>query len=110
MGPLVAPHGFNIISRGRPDATDLHDPVAHRHQRKTWICSSANVRRSLFILSLLAVGGCSSTLETGYKPHLLGDSGVKRRAYYAQPFTPEAQAGQTEQEQQLEMRRPRPAY
>jgi hypothetical protein len=35
-------------------------------------------------------GGCSSKLETGYKPRLLGSSAEVRRGYYAQPFTPEA--------------------
>jgi hypothetical protein len=34
--------------------------------------------------------GCSSKLETGYKPRLLGSSAETRRGYYAQPFTPEA--------------------
>jgi hypothetical protein len=37
-----------------------------------------------------AGGGCSSKLETGYKPRLLGSSEEVRRGYYAQPFTPEA--------------------
>ena len=35
-------------------------------------------------------GGCSSKLETGYKPRLLGSSEEVRRGYYAEPFTPEA--------------------
>jgi hypothetical protein len=43
-------------------------------------------------LMATAVGGagCSSKLETGYKPRLLGSSAEVRRGYYAKPFTPEA--------------------
>ena len=69
-------------------------------------------KRALFLISLaaLALLGCSSTLETGYKPRLLGDSDVKRRAYYASPFTPEAKAAEQEREQELESRRPRPYW
>ncbi|MEA2734044.1 MAG: hypothetical protein QOE14_495 [Humisphaera sp.] len=44
-------------------------------------------------------GGCSSKLETGYKPRMLGSSPEVRRGYYAQPFTPEAtKAKQYEQD------------
>jgi hypothetical protein len=43
---------------------------------------------------LLLAGGCSSKLETGYKPRLLGSSPETRRGYYAQPFTPEAKKAQ----------------
>ena len=38
--------------------------------------------------------GCSSKLETGYKPRLLGSSAEVRRGYYAEPFTPEAKKAQ----------------
>jgi hypothetical protein len=38
-----------------------------------------------------AVGGCSNTLETGYKPTPLSAGSADRRAYYANPFSPEAQ-------------------
>ena len=62
------------------------------------------------IIPILLLCGCSTTLETGYKPRLIGDSDVKRRAYYASPFTPEAKAAQLEREQELESRRPRPGY
>jgi hypothetical protein len=34
--------------------------------------------------------GCEPQLETGYKPHPLNATDADRRAYYAQPFTPEA--------------------
>jgi hypothetical protein len=39
-------------------------------------------------------GGCSSALETGYKPTLLGQPDAVRRAYYANPFTPEAKGAE----------------
>ena len=43
--------------------------------------------------------GCSSKLETGYKPRLLGSSAETRRGFYAQPFTAEAKkARQYEQD------------
>jgi hypothetical protein len=69
-------------------------------------------RPPLLSLIFIAAGlaGCSSTLETGYKPRLIGDSAVKQRGYYASPFTPEAKAAQAEHEQELEARRPRPGY
>jgi hypothetical protein len=65
---------------------------------------------SLICIAAAGVAGCSSTLETGYKPRLLGDSAVKQRGYYASPFTPEAKAAQMEHDQELEARRPRPGY
>ncbi|MEA2707977.1 MAG: hypothetical protein QOF78_578 [Phycisphaerales bacterium] len=52
-------------------------------------------------LALMGGGlaGCSSKLETGYKPRMLGSSPEVRRGYYAQPFTPEAtKAKQYEQD------------
>ena len=49
--------------------------------------------------ALMAGSGCSSKLETGYKPRLLGSSEETRRGYYAKPFTPEAKkAKQYEQD------------
>ena len=46
-----------------------------------------------------ATAGCSSKLETGYKPRLLGSSAETRRGFYAQPFTAEAKkAKQYEQD------------
>ena len=68
------------------------------------------IRAALCLVMSLIVSGCSSTLETGYKPRLLNDSDVKRRAYYASPFTPEAKAAQSERQQELESRRPHPGY
>jgi hypothetical protein len=47
----------------------------------------------------MSSAGCSSKLETGYKPRLLGSSPEVRRGYYAEPFTPEAKrAKQYEQD------------
>jgi hypothetical protein len=54
--------------------------------------------------------GCSSTLEDGYNPRKLGASDAERRAYYASPFTPEAKKAQSEREQEIDARRPRPGY
>jgi hypothetical protein len=42
------------------------------------------------MLGMTVLGGCSSELETGYKPRLLSASSTDRRAYYAPPFTAEA--------------------
>jgi len=42
------------------------------------------------VLGTTILGGCSSELETGYKPRLLNASSTDRRAYYAAPFTAEA--------------------
>ncbi len=42
--------------------------------------------------ALMALGGCSATLETGYEPRKLGSSSEARRGFYAQPFSPEAQS------------------
>jgi hypothetical protein len=58
----------------------------------------------------LTVFGCSSTLETGYKPRALNDSPTVRRGYYASPFTPEAKAPEMDKETELENRRPRQNY
>lgn len=46
------------------------------------------------VVAAMAGAGCSSTLETGYKPRLLGSSPEVRRGYYAQPFTREAKKAQ----------------
>jgi len=70
--------------------------------RRTWT-------KLLAAVALLTVG-CSSTLETGYKPRKLGESNATRRSYYASPFTPEARAAEMEREQELQHRRPTPGY
>jgi len=45
-----------------------------------------------FVLAgcLLLVTACEPKLETGYTPRPLNSSEADRRAYYAQPFTPES--------------------
>jgi hypothetical protein len=44
-------------------------------------------------LILASLGpGCESTLETGYKPNPLTATDSRRRAYYAPPFSKDAQA------------------
>jgi hypothetical protein len=64
------------------------------------------IAASLLLLSV----GCSSTLETGYKPQPLGVSSTERRSYYASPFTAEARAAQAQRDQEFDARRPRPGY
>jgi hypothetical protein len=49
---------------------------------------------------LLLAGGCAETLVTGYAPHKLSSSDAERRAYYAPPFSPEANAREQEKKQQ----------
>ena len=67
------------------------------------------MRKLLMLIGLIALaGGCSSTLETGYKPRLLGDSEIRRRAYYAGQFTTEAKAAEQEQRLNDQERRPGP--
>jgi hypothetical protein len=62
------------------------------------------------LLILLALVGCTSALETGYKPTPLGASAAVRRSYYASPFSPESQAPKMERDQEMEARRPHPGY
>jgi hypothetical protein len=66
--------------------------------------------RWVLALFVLTLAGCNSALEDGYKPHKLGVSDAVRRSYYANPFTPEAKASDTDREQEIEARRPRPGY
>jgi hypothetical protein len=68
------------------------------------------MRPLFFAIGLVLVVGCSSKLETGYQPQLIGASAAQRRAYYAIPFTPESQAPKTDKETELNNRRPRPGY
>ena len=68
------------------------------------------MRPWLFASVLLLLVGCSSKLETGYQPQLIGASAAQRRAYYATPFSPESQAPKTDKESELANRRPRPGY
>jgi hypothetical protein len=49
------------------------------------------LRHVLIGVGVVMACGCGDRLETGYKPRRLGDSELQRRAYYASPFSPEAQ-------------------
>jgi hypothetical protein len=61
------------------------------------------------VLLLAPLAGCSSNkLETGYVYTPLGDSPTKQRGYYADPFSPEARAAQTERGADSDSRRPVP--
>lgn len=65
----------------------------------------------LIIISLaFLAAGCSSTLEDGYKPRLLGASDEQRRGYYASPFTPQAEEANNSAQQEFDARRPHPGY
>ena len=68
------------------------------------------MRPWLTVAMLVLLAGCSSKLETGYQPQLIGASAAQRRAYYATPFTPEATVPKTDKETELNNRRPRPGY
>jgi hypothetical protein len=67
-------------------------------------------RRWILLMSLGVLAGCTTKLETGYKPTPLGASQAMRRSYYASPFSPEAQAPDMERDQEMEARRPKPGY
>ena len=64
--------------------------------------------RSFSLISLLmfVAIGCSSRLETGYKPKALGVTDDARKGYYAPPFSPESQAAHSGEVERLKMRRP----
>jgi hypothetical protein len=49
-----------------------------------------------FAGALLGVCGCNTEMESGYKPRSLNAGPAQRRAYYASPFTAEAEAGKQE--------------
>jgi hypothetical protein len=67
--------------------------------KQTSRATATLVVAALALTGAAASGGCTSKLETGYKPRLLGSSPETRRGYYAQPFTPEAKkAKQYEQD------------
>jgi hypothetical protein len=70
--------------------------------------------RRILPFILIALAGCSSTLETGYEPRKLGASEDVRRGYYARPFTPEARAAKQYEQDYGDAgaasRRPRPGY
>jgi hypothetical protein len=58
--------------------------------------TDVTVRNSLALMLgavaiLLGCVGCTATLDDGYRPRMLNASSSQRRAYYATPFTPEAE-------------------
>ncbi len=68
-------------------------------------------RRWTTVVALVGLlAGCSSTLETGYKPRKIGASGVQRRSYYASPFTPEDRAAEMQRVQESQGGKPMPGY
>ena len=67
-------------------------------------------RGLIWATGIVLLGGCSSTLEDGYKPRKLGASDAMRRSYYASPFTPEAKAANLDKDQEIDSRRPKPGY
>ena len=81
-------------------------------RRMAWIYNPlvarplAGVAGLLGVLIIVAGGGCSTDLVTGYQPRRLGDGPVERRAYYAPKFTPEAKAAEQEREALSRQRRP----
>jgi len=69
------------------------------------------MRITLSILGLMfLLTGCSSSLETGYQPQRLGASSNTRRAYYASPYSAEANAAAQDKDAEIEARRPRPGF
>lgn len=47
--------------------------------------------RTISVIALLLLAGCSNELETGYKPKSLGVTNDERRGYYAPAFSPQSQ-------------------
>jgi hypothetical protein len=60
---------------------------------KRGVALSLFAKLGFAIMAVAVIGGCSNALETGYKPTPLGAASSERRAYYANPFTPESQGG-----------------
>lgn len=83
-----------------PTETRHRTPILHRTEK-------ASPMRHLAITCLgLLLAGCSSTLETGYKPRALGAGSDERRAFYAQPFSPESQGKDRDNVDPFRARRP----
>jgi hypothetical protein len=73
--------------------------------------AGATLRRGALVCGggamLLSAAGCTASLADGYRPKPLDASSSQRRAYYATPFTPEAEnAGPNEQQGQPSSHRP----
>jgi hypothetical protein len=43
-----------------------------------------------WVMGVLVLAGCGSTLDDGYEPHKLNAGVDDRKAYYADPFTADA--------------------
>ena len=71
-----------------------------QHAPSARAAATFTVLAALAFAGMATSAGCSSKLETGYKPRMLGGSSPEtRRGFYAQPFTPEAnRAKQYEQD------------
>jgi hypothetical protein len=66
---------------------------------------------SSLLLGIVAIGGCSSTtLETGYKPRLLGAGDAERKAFYSAKYTRAAALAEQEKGKDAEFRARRPDY
>jgi hypothetical protein len=52
--------------------------------------------RALFLLAIVALGGCDQALETGYVPKRLNASDAERRAFYAPQFSAESHPSKDE--------------
>jgi hypothetical protein len=49
------------------------------------------VKRTFIILLTLLIAGCGTNeLDTGYRPRPLTDNTAQRRAYYVNPYSPDA--------------------
>jgi len=66
---------------------------------------------SSLLLGLSALGGCgNSTLETGYKPRLLGAGDAERKAFYSAKYTRASALAQQEKGKDADVRARRPDY
>jgi hypothetical protein len=68
---------------------------------------SAYLSGSLAV-ALLGVAGCETEMESGYKPRSLNAGPTQRKAYYASPFTADAEAGKQEKSSNAGGPAPRP--
>lgn len=67
-----------------------------------------NAKRGMLLIfgSMLLLAGCSSELDTGYKPKKLGVTEEERRGYYAAPFSPESAAAGEGKANSMKARQP----
>ena len=72
--------------------------------------STAVNTKLIAVLAVPLLAGCAARLETGYKPRLLGDSEIRRRAYYAGEFTTQKRAAEQEQQTNDAERKPQTGY